>query len=68
MEITERLAFEFKYSKIPQLIKSMQIALEDLKLNRIIVIYSGDVPIHLSKKMSYIGLKPFLDGGFFLKT
>lgn len=61
---TERLAFEFKFSKTPQLTKSMQIALEDLKLKRLIVIYPGDVTIHLNQKVTCIGLEEFLSRPF----
>ncbi len=57
----ERMGFEFKFTKTPRLTKSMHSALADLKLNHITVIYPGDVPIHLSKEVSCIGLKQFLE-------
>ncbi len=56
----ERLGFEFKFSKTPQLTRSMQTALQDLKLKELIVIYPGDVPIRLSKEVTCIGLQAFL--------
>ena len=37
-----RFGFEFKYTKVPKLTKSMRIALEDLRLDRLTVIYPGD--------------------------
>lgn len=44
----KRWGFEFKYSDAPAMTKSMHIALEDLKLERIFVVYPGQVtyPLH----------------------
>lgn len=56
----QRLGFEFKFSKVPALTKSMKIVLEDLKLEKLIVIYPGDVPIKLNEKITCIGLEEFL--------
>ncbi len=57
---SERMGFEFKFSKTPQLTRSMTIALKDLKLKNLTVIYPGEVPIHLTKEVTCIGLKEFL--------
>ena len=37
----KRLGFEFKYSEKPSTTKSMQIAIEDLRLDRLYVVYPG---------------------------
>jgi len=53
-------AFEFKYADAPKLTKSMQIAMEDLQLDKIEVIYPGDIDYPLSDKISVVGLKNYL--------
>ncbi len=60
----KRIGFEFKYSMSPKLTKSMQIALEDLKLDKLNVIYIGDVDYALSDKIEVIGLKNYLQSFF----
>lgn len=57
---TQRLGFEFKYSKTPKLTRSMQIAFDDLKLNQLIVIYAGDKKFKLSTDIECIPLVEFL--------
>lgn len=57
---SERLGFEFKFSKTPKLTRSMQSVLNDLQLKKITVIYPGDVIIRLSKEITCIGLEQFL--------
>ena len=52
----ERLGFEFKYQDAPKLTKSMLIALEDLKLNELIVIYPGTKSYRLTKNIEVRGL------------
>ncbi len=57
---TERIGFEFKYSKTPALTKSMQIAMDDLSLKNLTVIYPGDKKVRLTKDIICLGLKDFL--------
>jgi len=57
---TKKIGFEFKFSDAPSITKSMQIALIDLKLDELNVIYPGDVNYALSEKISVKGLKAFL--------
>jgi uncharacterized protein len=57
---SERSGFEFKFSKTPKLTRSMQSVLEDLQLEKITVIYPGEVTIRLSKHVICIGLEEFL--------
>lgn len=59
---TQRIGFEFKFSKTPQLTHSMQQAMKDLKLKKLTVIYPGEHRIKLSREVTAIGLEPFLRG------
>lgn len=52
--------FEFKFSDAPKMTKSMQIALEDLQLNHLYVIYPGDIDYSLSEHVSVKGLRNYL--------
>lgn len=58
---SERLGFEFKFSKTPKLTRSMQGILDDLKLKKIIVIYPGELTFRLSREVTCIGLQQFLE-------
>lgn len=60
---SKKLGFEFKYTDRPQLTKSMQIALQDLKLDSLTLIYPGEVEVKLSSNVHAIGLASFLDAG-----
>jgi uncharacterized protein len=53
----KRLGFEFKYVDAPKITKSMQIALDDLKLDHITIVYPGDQSFTLDNKISVQGLK-----------
>ncbi|HEX2583198.1 MAG TPA: DUF4143 domain-containing protein [Chlamydiales bacterium] len=52
--------FEFKYADAPKMTKSMQIALKDLPLKHIYVIYPGTVDYPLSEQITVVGLKNYL--------
>lgn len=56
----KRLGFEFKYSDSPKVTKSMKIALEDLKLDGLVVIYPGIKSFQLSDNIHVAGLEVFL--------
>lgn len=56
-----RQGFEFKFSKTPRVTKSMQVALQDLQLNALTIIYPGDVTIRLTPEITCVGLKQFLE-------
>jgi len=66
-----RHGFEFKYTSTPKVTKSMQIALLDLKLDSIKVIFPGDKQFKIAEKIEAIGLcrylkkKPLSIRGFF---
>lgn len=52
----KRWGFEFKYADAPALTKSMHIALSDLKLDRLTVIYPGTTPYRLAEKVAVMPL------------
>lgn len=53
-------AFEFKYSDAPKLTKSIHIALNELPINHLFIIYPGEVNYELGEKISVKGLKNYL--------
>lgn len=55
----KRYGFEIKYSSAPKLTRSMQIAMEDLKLDSLTVVYPGDLSYPLSKEILVKPLKNF---------
>lgn len=54
------VGFEFKFADAPKMTKSMQIALNDLNLNHLYVVYPGDVDYALSERITVVGLKNYL--------
>ncbi len=56
----ERLGFEIKHTKMPALTRSMKVAMEDLKLDTLTVIYTGDKVIKLTKQITCYPLEYFL--------
>lgn len=56
----KRLGFEFKYTDKPSATKSMHIALSELKLDHLTLIYPGDVDFPLAKNMTVQGLTSYL--------
>ncbi len=57
----KRIGFEFKFSDAPKLTKSMQIAMHDLHLEQLFVIYPGNHQYLLSDKITVSGLERYLD-------
>ena len=55
----QRLGFEFKFADAPKLTKSMQIALTDLKLDLLTVIYPGEKEYWLTEKIKVTGLSSY---------
>jgi len=53
----KRLGFEFKYTDSPKITKSMNIALEDLKLDHLSIIYPGTEIFPLSEHIKAYGLE-----------
>lgn len=56
----QRQGFEFKYSDAPKLTRSMRVALEDLKLDSLTVIYPGTQSFPLAHKVEAVGLEAWL--------
>jgi predicted AAA+ superfamily ATPase len=56
-----RFGFEFKRTAVPRLTRSMRIALADLKLERLDVIYAGHEIFPLSENIRALGLSRVLD-------
>lgn len=54
------LGFEFKYTDAPKLTKSMQIALQDLKLSHLYVIYPGTIDYPIAENITVKGLQNYL--------
>lgn len=52
--------FEFKYSDAPKVTKSMRVAMHDLGLDSISIIYPGQKRARLDEKIEVIGLEPYL--------
>lgn len=55
----KRWGFEFKFTESPEITKSMRIAIHDLKLERLCIIYPGDKSVQLDKKIELAGLNHF---------
>ncbi len=60
----KRLGFEFKYVDAPKVTKSMRIALEDLKLDHLFIIYPGDKTFLADHKIDGVGLETIATGEF----
>jgi predicted AAA+ superfamily ATPase len=58
----KRIGFEFKYTDAPKITKSMRIALEDLKLDHIALIYPGSTIFPLTEKITAYGLETIATG------
>lgn len=54
------IGVEIKYSDAPKITKSMQIALNDLNLQHLYVIYPGKIDYALSEKITVKGLENYL--------
>ncbi len=54
-------AVEFKYSDAPKLTKSMQVALEDLNLAHLWIVYPGKEQYQLNKKITVVGLDNIIE-------
>src|SRR3989338_1409879 len=55
-----RIGFEFKYSSSPRLTRSMHIAIKDLKLSELMVIFPGTDEFPLAPHVKAIGLNKFI--------
>jgi predicted AAA+ superfamily ATPase len=53
----KKIGFEFKFNDAPQISKSMRIAMEDLKLDSLTIVYPGDKNIQLEDNIYLSGLE-----------
>ena len=60
----KRIGFEFKYVDAPRTTKSMHIALADLSLDKLFVVYPGKDIFPLTEKITAIGLETIASGLF----
>ena len=59
----QRLGLEFKRTSAPKITRSMHSALDALRLDRIAVIFPGDVRFRLHERVEAVGLKPACSEG-----
>jgi len=52
----QRLGFEFKYADAPRTTRSMRVALEDLRLERLVVVYPGEKEYALDERIHALPL------------
>lgn len=57
----KRIGFEFKYSESPKITKSMNIAIEDLKLNHLYIIFPGNMSFPMKETITACGLDVLKD-------
>ena len=53
----QRLGFEFKYGDSPELTKSMHVAMDDLKLDRLFVVYPGRQSLKLPGRAELLSIR-----------
>lgn len=56
----KRLGFEFKYTDMPKITKSMTIAIENLKLDNLFIIFPGKKSFPLTAHINAVGLEDYL--------
>ncbi|GAB5412041.1 MAG: ATP-binding protein [Chlamydiales bacterium] len=56
----KKIGFEFKYTDRPKITKSMQIALEDLQLEKIYLVFPGKKSFPLSEKIQAVSFEDFI--------
>lgn len=56
----KRLGFEFKYTDMPKITKSMTIAIEDLRLDKLFIIFPGKISFPLTTNIDAVGLENYL--------
>jgi hypothetical protein len=61
MDRGRRHGVEFKFSEAPKVTRSMRIALDDLKLDRLWIIYPGENQYPVDKKIAVWPLQQITD-------
>jgi len=57
----KRYGFEIKYTDAPKITRSMHIAIEDLGLHELLIVYPGEKSFKLDTKISSIGIGDLVD-------
>lgn len=57
----DRTGYEIKYTSTPRLTKSMKIAIEDLKLKHLDVVFPGDESFPLASNVRAVGLRALIE-------
>jgi hypothetical protein len=57
---SQRMGFEFKYTDVPRMTRSLYSALEDLKLEKITVITPGNTDFLIHDNVQVLGLKNYV--------
>jgi len=57
----KRVGFEFKYGDAPAKTRSMHVALQDLKLDRLFIVYPGDQEYEIDDKIAVISINRIPD-------
>ena len=52
-----RFGFEFKYSDAPRTTRSMRFALDDLRLDHLVIVYPGDLDYALDDRIQVVALR-----------
>lgn len=60
----KKLGFEIKYSEVPKITKSMHLVSEDLKLDRLYLVYRGKRQVQLEEKIVALPDKDLLENDF----
>ncbi len=53
----KRIGFEFKYADAPKVTRSMHIALQDLHLDHLYIIFPGSMKFPISQQITALGFK-----------
>lgn len=56
----KRIAYEFKFTDSPKITKSMRIAMDDLSLDKIYVLFPGNKKYQIEEKLYFAGFKTIL--------
>ncbi len=53
----KRIGFEIKYTDAPKTTRSMHVAINDLALHKLIIVFPGDTSYRLSPKITVVGIQ-----------
>ena len=58
---SKRIGFEFKHADVPTTTKSMHIAIQDLGLRHLFVVYPGSSSFPLTSKITALGIQDLVE-------